>query len=62
MSEVQNADALARWLDGVPGTPVPDIIDRDVLETIYALKPEMAPPHNLSIQEVLESANHWWSC
>jgi len=55
MSEVQNADDLARWLDSVPGAPVPASIDQDVVETIYALKPEMAPPHSLSIHEVLES-------
>lgn len=53
MSETLQAQALADWLaDGGAGTPA---LDDDVLEAIYALKPELAPPHRLTVEAVLDS-------
>ena len=53
MSEIQQAQALADWLaDGEGGTPV---LDADVLEAIYALKPALAPAHAVTIDDILDS-------
>ncbi len=54
MSEVHEAEALARWLDDPQGTPVPDSIDAEVTEAIYALKPALAPAPQLSIEDILD--------
>jgi len=53
MSENQEANLLATWLANEPGNPAPSGIDSEVMETIYALRPEYAPPHGLTIDEVL---------
>jgi len=53
MSEIQEAQALADWLaDGGGRTPV---LDDDVLEAIYALRPELAPAPAVTISDVLDS-------
>ena len=53
MSEIQEAQALADWLaDGGGCTPV---LDADVLEAIYALKPALAPDHSVTIDNILDS-------
>ena len=53
MSEIQEAQALADWLaDGGGCTPV---LDADVLEAIYALKPALAPAHAVTIDDILDS-------
>ena len=53
MSEIQEAQALADWLaDGGGRTPV---LDADVLEAIYALKPALAPDHSVTIDDILDS-------
>ena len=54
MTENQAATILAEWLSQEPGSVIPDRIDGDVLETVYALRPEYAPPLRLTIDEVLE--------
>ena len=55
MSENHESSLLATWLDGGPGCPAPTEIDQDVVETIYALRPEYAPALQLTIEGVLES-------
>lgn len=53
MSETQEAQALADWLaEGGGRTPV---LDEDVLEAIYALKPALAPAHAVTIDDILDS-------
>ena len=54
MNENQEATLLAAWLSNEPGGPAPIGIDQDVMETIYALRPEYAPPLQLSIEEVFD--------
>lgn len=48
-----NADVLARWLDQTPGTEPPPDLDPDVLEGIIALRPDLAPPHRVTVEQVL---------
>jgi len=55
VNENQQAEALAEWLDHGPGASQPVHVDDEVLETIYALRPEYAPPHGVTIEQVLSS-------
>jgi hypothetical protein len=54
MSEHNEAQALARWLDEKSGTPPPKDMNPGVIEAVLILKPSMAPPAQLSIEDVLE--------
>ncbi|MEC9389197.1 MAG: hypothetical protein VX944_03915 [Myxococcota bacterium] len=47
------ADALQRWLAAGPGTDPPPVLPVGVVETTYALRPEMAPSLGVSIDDVL---------
>lgn len=54
MTEQEQAQALARWLaDGAQGAP-PDGIDPDALAAVYALRPDLAPPPSLTINDLLD--------
>jgi len=44
MTEEEQARLLAEWLDAPAGTPPPEGIDADALETAYMLRPDLAPP------------------
>ncbi len=49
----EQAAQLARWLDEHPGSAPPEGVDPDVLETIYALRPDLAPAPSFSIDDIL---------
>jgi hypothetical protein len=49
----EQAAQLARWLDEHPGSAPPEGVDPDVLETIYALRPELAPAPSFTIDDIL---------
>ena len=51
MSETHEAAALAEWLAGGAN---PGGLDPMVAETVYALRPDLAPAHQLSIDAVLD--------
>jgi hypothetical protein len=53
MNEDKQAAALGRWLDSGGQGHAPEGIDADVLEAIYAIKPELAPPASVSIDDIL---------
>lgn len=53
MTEQRQAEALARWLS--QGGEVPDEVGDDVAEAVLALRPDLAPPPSLSIDDVLDS-------
>jgi hypothetical protein len=53
MSDIRDADALARWLDCEPGTEPPSALDPEVVEGILALRPDLAPPLRLTLEDVL---------
>lgn len=51
------ADALRTWLDAGPGTPPPATLPIGVVETTYALRPEMAPSLALGIDDILNEVS-----
>ncbi len=55
MSEELHADLLAQWLNATAGTEPPEDLEEEVLGTIYALRPDLAPPHRVGIEDVMGS-------
>lgn len=51
MNEEQQAQALARWLESGGDPPVG--MDPDAIEAVYALRPDLAPPPRVSIDDIL---------
>ncbi|MFK7930040.1 MAG: hypothetical protein AB8H79_17735 [Myxococcota bacterium] len=51
--EETQALALAQWLDANPGTQPPADVDADVLEAVYAFRPDLAPAPSLTVEEIL---------
>jgi hypothetical protein len=49
----EQAAQLARWLDEHPGSAPPEGVDPDVLESIYALRPDLAPAPSFSVDDIL---------
>ncbi len=52
-SDENTAKALARWLDQPPGTEPPSELGRDVVEAVYALRPDLAPVPRLTADDIL---------
>ncbi len=52
MNETQQAELLAAWL-AQGGGPVPEGLDADVVEAMLVLRPELAPPPALTLDQVL---------
>ena len=52
MNETQEAQALARWLEEHPGQAPPPDVDPEVIEALYALRPDLAPPPNVRIEDI----------
>jgi len=55
VSENLEAQILAQWLGGVPDGTVPESLDPEVAETVFALRPEYAPAPSVTIEAVLAS-------
>lgn len=53
MNESSQAERVARWLDQPMGGDVPDDVDADVIEAIFALRPEAAPAPRITIDDIL---------
>lgn len=53
MTEQEQAQVLARWLEQPAGTPPPEGLDPEVVESIYAMRPELAPEPALSADDIL---------
>ncbi len=51
MNEQQQAQALAQWLER--GGPPPEGLDPEVLATVYALRPDLAPEPTLGADDIL---------
>jgi len=47
------AEALNHWLEAGPGTAPPSILPVGVVESAYALRPELAPAPSLTIDDIL---------
>lgn len=52
MNENQEAQALARWLEEHPGQAPPPDVDPEVVEALYALRPDLAPAPNVRIEDI----------
>ena len=57
MTPDRQAQLLAHWLHQEPGGAVPDELDEDVVEAVYALRPDLAPAPRLTIEQILEEVN-----
>jgi tetratricopeptide (TPR) repeat protein len=55
MSIEHQAEQLARWLEANPGTRPPEGMDPEVIEAVYALRPDLAPPARVSVDDILAS-------
>jgi hypothetical protein len=49
----EQSKALAEWLEQNPGSPPPEGVDEEVLQAIYVFRPDLAPPANVSIDDIL---------
>jgi hypothetical protein len=49
------SEALGRWLEAAPGTLPPDDLDPEVVESVYALRPELAPAPRVTAEDILAS-------
>jgi len=47
------ARALAEWLSSPADGAIPDSVDPDVIEAIIVLRPDRAPPHTITVEQVL---------
>lgn len=53
MNEDKQAKSLAAWLEKPDRARAPTDVDPEVLEAIYALNPELAPPPRVTADEIL---------
>lgn len=53
MSPEQQASLLADWLRSPPGADPPPGLDPDVVEGVYALRPERAPAPRVTVEDIL---------
>jgi hypothetical protein len=52
MNPEKQAELLARWLAD-PSSGPPEGVDADALESVYALRPELAPAPRVSVEDIL---------
>lgn len=57
MTPDRQAQLLSHWLHQEPGGAVPDELDEDVVEAVYALRPDLAPAPRLTIEQILEEVH-----
>lgn len=55
MTTERAAELLARWLDEPAAEPPPQDVDADVLEAVFALRPERAPAPRVHIDDILDT-------
>ncbi len=53
MTEINEPRLLAEWLDAHPGEPPPEGVDAEVVEAVYALRPDLAPAPRVTIDDIL---------
>ncbi|MDG1481155.1 MAG: hypothetical protein P8R54_16305, partial [Myxococcota bacterium] len=55
MSDNHQAELLARWLsESGRGEPAPTGLDEDAVEAVLALRPDLAPPARVDIDDILD--------
>ena len=55
MTPEEQAQALSRWLESPAGTHPPGELDPDVVESVYSLRPDLAPAPRVSADDILAS-------
>ena len=55
MTPEEQAQVLSRWLESPAGTNPPGDLDPDVVESMYALRPDLAPMARVSADDILAS-------
>ncbi len=53
MSEQLEIQKLVAWLEGHPGEPPPAELDGDIVETVYVLRPDLAPAPRVRIEDII---------
>ncbi|MCB9742816.1 MAG: hypothetical protein H6740_09460 [Alphaproteobacteria bacterium] len=53
MSPEDQASQLARWLAERPGVEPPEGLDPEVIEAVYALRPDLAPAPRVTVDDIL---------
>jgi hypothetical protein len=51
MTPEDQAKTLAAWLESHPGTEPPGDLDAEVVEALYVLRPDLAPPPRVSVDD-----------
>ena len=54
MTPEEQAKQLADWLEQHPGSPAPEGMAPEVVEAVYALRPDLAPAPRVSLESILE--------
>ena len=54
MSQEEQAKILAEWLAGSFAQVPPEGVDLDVVESVFALRPDLAPPPRVTVDEILD--------
>ncbi len=54
MTELNEPQLLADWLDVHPGEPPPEGIDPEVIQAVYALRPDLAPAARVTVDDILD--------
>lgn len=53
MTELNEPRLLAEWLDANPGEAPPEGVEAEVIEAVYALRPDLAPAPRVSLDDIL---------
>ena len=55
MSIEHEAEKLAQWLEANPGTLPPEGLDPEVIEAVYALRPDLAPAPTIDLNDIFDT-------
>ncbi len=53
--DAQAVTALVDWLEDNPGAEPPADVDPDVVEAVYALRPDLAPPPRVDLADIFDA-------
>ena len=53
MTTENQVHLLLPWLETHPGEPPPEGLDPEVVETVYVLRPDLAPAPRIGIDDIL---------
>ncbi len=53
MTDLNEPRLLAQWLEAHPGEPPPEGVETEVMEAVYALRPDLAPAPRVTVEDIL---------